>query len=754
MKRCLAWLTLAAVIMARPLLGAEIPVSQLNLQAMTTGWGTPQAGKDVAGGPMKIAGRVYTDGVGTHAPSLAVIDLGGRGERFTASVGVTDGMKEGGSVEFIVSGDDKVLFRSGVVRGGQPARPVDVPLAGVKRLKLEVTDGGDGMNSDHADWADAVITCSGAKPELIDPNAPFSPESLYPPKEKLTASPGNTTYNIDPVNGDDANPAGKPWKSFAKINAAALAPGDKVVIAPGVHNQTLKPSAAGTKEHPVVIQFLPGRHEFRTDEGIQLCYFVSNSADAPLKPRPIGILVKDSQHLQLVGGQDCDIWFAGRMTELINDHSEDITYSGLNFDLVRPTVSEFRVMETTPSSVVIQVAEGSTYAIDKGRFAWTGDLGPGWTMVQQADPRTKACGRIGAWDPFSSATAEDLGAGRVRLTYKAGTYGMVKGQQFQFRNVERDTTSGVNTRCKDIVFRDCNFYALTGMAIVSQFTENITFDHTNVVPRPGTIRTCPAWADCFHFSGCRGEILVDSCHFSGVQDDPINVHGTHLRIIEKTGPNQIRLRFMQPQTYGIAAFLPGDKVEFVNHATLRSYAANTVTGLQRVTDKDWLLTLAEPVAEFGKDDVVDNVSWYPNVTIRNCTVDTDSCRGFLITTRGKALVEGCTFIRTRMSAILCEDDAEGWFESGPLRDLTIRNNKFIHCGIEINPHTASSKPEEWVHENIRIENNFFDGAGVSARNVKGLTVAGNRSPGGSIPVNVASSCTEVKVQDNAEKARE
>ena len=292
------------------------------------------------------------------------------------------------------------------------------------------------------------------------------------------------------------------------------------------------------------------------------------------------------------------------------------------------------------------------------------------------------------------------------------------------------------------------------MGIVSQFTENIAFDHVNVVPRPGTNRTCPAWADCFHFSGCRGEIAVDSCRFSGTQDDPINVHGTHLRIIEKTAPNQVQLRFMQPQTYGIAAFQAGDKVEFVNHRTLRDYADNTVAGLDRITDKDWLLTLARPVADFGTDDVVDNVSWYPNVTIRNCTVDTDSCRGFLITTRGKALVEGCTFTSTRMSAILCEDDAEGWFESGPLRDLTIRNNKFINCGVEINPHTGSNKPEEPVHENIRIEDNFFDAAGISARNVTGLTVLNNRSPSGSVPINVAPSCTGVRVEGNSMKSKE
>ena len=547
-------------------------------------------------------------------------------------------------------------------------------------------------------------------------------------------------YRVDPAKGED----------MAKINALKLGPGDQVLIAPGVHHETLAPNAVGTKEKPVVIQFLPGRHEFRADKATNLCYFVSNSADAPLKPRPIGILVKNCRHVQIAGGKRGDIWFGDRMTMFINDHSENITYARLDFNFERPTVSEFRVLETGTNSVVIQVAEGSWYQIIKGKFAWTGDLGPGWTMVQQADPVLKSCWRIGRWDPFSSATAEPLDDGKVRLTYKSGNFGMVKGRQFQFRNVERDTTSAVNTRCKNIVIRNCNFESLPGMGIVSQFTENITYEHVYVAPQSATFRTCSAWADCFHFSGCRGDILVESCRFSGTQDDPINVHGTHLRLIEKNGPNQVRLRFMQPQTYGIPVFLPGDKVEFVNHQTLRSYASNTVTGLERVTDKDWLLTLAQPVAEFGQNDVVDNISWYPNITIRNCTVDTDSCRGFLITTRGKALVEGCTFTRTHMSAILVEDDAEGWFESGPIRDLTIRNNRFIQCAgpvVWINPHNGNNDPALPVHENIHIENNFFDGGGVSAKSTKGLTITGNRFSAGSLPVQT-NACTDVVITNN------
>lgn len=555
----------------------------------------------------------------------------------------------------------------------------------------------------------------------------------------LSAIPvsAGSRHSVEPASGED----------MGKINALMLGPGDKVVIAPGVHHETLAPVAAGTQDQPVIIEFAAGRHELRADKASNVCYFVSNSADAPLKPRPVGILVKGCKHVLLTGDKGAEIVYGDRMTMFINDQSEDITYSGLTFDFVRPTVSEFRALDAN----TIQVAEGSTFKIEGGRFSWTGELGPGWTMAQEAIPETGKCWRRGQWNPFGNVRAEDLGSGKIRLT---GNAGLTAGRQYQFRNVERDTTSGVNTRCKDIVLRDCNFHALPGMGLVSQFTENIRYERVRVVPRPGTIRTCPAWADCFHFSGCRGEVVVDSCDFSGTQDDPINVHGTHLRIVGKPGPNQVLLRFMQPQTYGIAAFLPGDQVAFVNHRTLRGYATNTVSALERKSDKEWLLTLAQPAAESGADDVVDNLTWYPNVTIRNCTVTMDSCRGFLITTRGKALVEGCTFTRTSMSAILVEDDAEGWYESGPIRDLTIRNNRFVECAgpvICLNPHNSNTDPALPVHENIRILDNLFEGGGVSARSVKGLTVTGNRFTGDSLPVQTAG-CTDVVAERN-EKAR-
>ncbi len=586
--------------------------------------------------------------------------------------------------------------------------------------------------------------------------AEFAPSELYPKSTELVKSLGNTTYYVDPVHGNDRHlgtDMSTAWKSLAPVNRLSLASGDSVTILPGPLNMTLMPTAIGSKEKPVTIRFTSGRHVFHAELAAKLCYYISNSADAPTKPRPIGILIKGSRYLNIVGDQNSEIIYADRMTEFINDHSRNISYRGLTFDMDRPTVSEFRVVGETERNVEIQIAEGSTYSIEGSHFAWTGDLGPGWSMAQEAEPETGKCHRLGQWNPFANAKAEAVSPNLVRLEFAKPGHGMHLGCQYQFRNTERDTTSAANIRCQDIRFVDCRFHALPGMGIVSQFTQNITFERVEIVPRPGTIRTCPAWADCLHFSGCRGNVLIDQCSFSGTQDDPINVHGTFLQLVERVKTNQVLVRFMHPQTYGFDAFESGDDIAFVSHVTLRPYSTAKVRSIDRKTDKDWLLTFEGEVPHFAEGDVIDNVTWYPDLTVRRSTFTMDSCRGILVTTRGKVVIENNSFVRTEMSAIDIANDANSWYESGAVKNVTIRNNRFIQCGeptIYIHPENQTDDPKLPVHENITITGNLFDqGAGnaIYAKSVKGLAVVRNRFSTPKLSIETKA-CTDVQIKDN------
>ena len=59
---------------------------------------------------LRIAGKQYEHGIGTHAPAQFCIDLDGKGMRFTAMVGIDDETNGQGSSAFKLIGDNRVLF--------------------------------------------------------------------------------------------------------------------------------------------------------------------------------------------------------------------------------------------------------------------------------------------------------------------------------------------------------------------------------------------------------------------------------------------------------------------------------------------------------------------------------------------------------------------------------------------------------------------------------------------------------------------
>ena len=119
-------------------------------------------------------------------------------------------------------------------------------------------------------------------------------------------------------------------------------------------------------------------------------------------------------------------------------------------------------------------------------------------------------------------------------------------------------------------------------------------------------------------------------------------------------------------------------------------------------------------------------------------------------------MSGNVFNRLWMSGVLVACDAESWFESGCVRDLTISRNRFDRCGkaaVLVQP--ENNEPNDAVHRDVRIINNEFVLAGdvaVDATSVSGLTVEGNAvfSTG---PTDAARAirtrdCSEVRVEGN------
>ncbi|MCW1916987.1 alpha-galactosidase [Luteolibacter sp. GHJ8] len=129
--------------------------------SITQGWAEARANRSVDGNPLRVGGKTYESGIGTHANAEWPIALGGEATALRGASGVDDEVGEKASVVFIIEGDGKVLWKSPVMKKGDAAQPFAVKLDGVKALRLVVNDGGDGSTEDHGDWLDLKLEHSG-----------------------------------------------------------------------------------------------------------------------------------------------------------------------------------------------------------------------------------------------------------------------------------------------------------------------------------------------------------------------------------------------------------------------------------------------------------------------------------------------------------------------------------------------------------------------------------------------------------------
>ncbi|MET9425336.1 sigma-70 family RNA polymerase sigma factor [Streptomyces sp. NPDC006540] len=110
---------------------------------------------------MSIGGTQYAHGATVHAKSSITIDLNRRCTTYEAFVGIDD-LTRGlglGAVRFSVYGDGTRLWSSPVVRSGEPAVPVHVPLTGRSTIRLVAAPETPRDQVALADWAESRITC-------------------------------------------------------------------------------------------------------------------------------------------------------------------------------------------------------------------------------------------------------------------------------------------------------------------------------------------------------------------------------------------------------------------------------------------------------------------------------------------------------------------------------------------------------------------------------------------------------------------
>jgi hypothetical protein len=140
-------------------------LSALTPVSATNGYGPYEQdrsnGEQLAGDGQTITlgGVTFARGLGVHAASELVYAIPAGCTEFSASVGVDDEVGALGGLSFQVYGDATLLAERGPLTGASPTAQIDVDVTGRTQLRLVVTDGGNGLDYDHADWADAKLSC-------------------------------------------------------------------------------------------------------------------------------------------------------------------------------------------------------------------------------------------------------------------------------------------------------------------------------------------------------------------------------------------------------------------------------------------------------------------------------------------------------------------------------------------------------------------------------------------------------------------
>lgn len=440
-------------------------------------------------------------------------------------------------------------------------------------------------------------------------------------------------------------------------------------------------------------------------------------------------------HNITIDGQGSDFIFHGSMRVCKVEHSTNSTLKNFTVDWERPYISQGEIIAIGDNYIDMSIDSQKYPFVIKGNKLYF--VGEGW--------KETLSGHINVWDKSTGTIAY-----RTRDISPLEIY-KTKGGSLRGDNVELLAPNTIRFHGElfekhvkvghIITFSQGNTYQYTGFELTRStdtHLENITLYHalsngiyankcTNIsmikvstTPNTREGRMFSTVNDASHFTCCRGKILIDGCNHAGQGDDFINVRGINSVIVEQIGNRTLRCE----RGWFLEA---GDEIWHVSLASLQREHVLKVESSMPDPDKPntFLVKFTNDIPKgIAKGDVLENKSWYPDLTIRNCHLQKrNRARGILVTTPGEVLIENNLF-ETAGAAILIEGDLANWYESGGVRNVTIRNNRFENCMTSGNEHgtywewgqapisiSPSFQPEsiddQPYHRNIRIENNIF-----------------------------------------------
>lgn len=535
-------------------------------------------------------------------------------------------------------------------------------------------------------------------------------------------------------------------KSFCqdtiRVNSVGLLPNSRVNAVPFLNKILERAAEKGT-----VILFDKGRYDFWPEYAIRRNYYESNTTI--VNPRTCAMLISKTGNLTL-DGNGSEFVFHGKMQPFTIDSSKNITIRNLSIDWDIPFGAEATIEEVSDDHFDLSV-NGCQFPhlIENKKLVFVGEGwkeiwgGVKWNDPIQFDRLTHEVS-LGTDDDLlgetweSNYTAEALVEDRVRIWLKNNSK-LKKGNYLAFRIGVRDHAGVFMTDSRDISLENINMYSNSGMNFLAQFTENISYKNVNCIPSPSR-QVLAGHDDGFHHSNCKGLIKVEGCSFRGIMDDAFNVHGTCVKIIDILSSTRLKCQFMHHQSLGFLWARAGEKVGFITRGNMQTVSTGRVKSVSVISPSLFEIEFLTPIPQvIAKEDALENLTWTPNVLITKSYFGHHRARGILVSTPGKVVIDNNIF-ETSGSPIVIPGDANHWFETGAVQDVTISNNLFKAASntsmYQFTEAIISIYPEipdidltiPAYHKNIRITGNtfeMFDYPVVYALNVDAISFTNN-----------------------------
>ena len=493
--------------------------------------------------------------------------------------------------------------------------------------------------------------------------------------------------------------------------------------------------------------FEQGAYPFFPEEAVEKYLSVSNN-DNGLKRVAFNL---DSMEDVSVCGDGTTFLFHGGMVPFALTESSEISLEGFEIDWEDHFTLEGKVLSTDPQtrSFVLRIRDDNPYRISGDTlyfrgYDWEKCLGENIVF----DPETRRpcyfTEKCQHWTAYQ-LKARELSSGVVEFS------GIMSADLPPVGGVWVDKgLHGSNRECPAIVISDSRGITLSdvavrhcgAMALIAQYSSDITLERYSTAQKEGCTRMVTASADATHFVDCSGKVELRDCDFESMLDDATNIHGTYMLVKDVLPDGRFEACFGHFQQEGNHFADAGETIRFVDKTSLRPVGEAVVKAIERTNENDYVIASDFDWSGIGNPAqiAVENVSrGTSEILISGCRVDLNRARSLLLSCHGKVTVENCEF-RSMMAGIRICGDANYWFESGQTDDITIRGCRFTDLGIgggapqailQIDPIIPSESRgnDFFFHRSIVFENNIvetFDCQVVYALSVENLVIRGNK----------------------------